>query len=384
MGFWDLFRKKKEEPVIENERVSVESLGYWLSNKKDEIEKQEKLFLQPIKRRILQLMQELKEETSVLKKVDVDEKKAEGKIKLVVKENLDNYVYYVEKLSENLGNIDSEKDMIEKINSVFSDFRKKSRTSYEKATFLIGKELANVKTSIRVFFKDLENLIKENQSLIERLKVISPVEESIRKFEEVKKTKTEIEKNISDYGGEISKLEKEIGAKEGQIEKLKKSKKFIIENKKKEDLVKKKVELENEIANLRMMIDFKSLTNFFHSFEKEMKVVKAFKENFKENFQKNNGDEISSLLQDAKIENVEIIDKIEEIKKRREEIKGVVFDDIGLEELESGISKIRTELKVLGSKKKTEIKKEGKVEKNLNDLIRLLKRELIKINVEVI
>ena len=130
-------------------------------------------------------------------------------------------------------------------------------------------------------------------------------------------------------------------------------------------------------------MDFKSLTNFFHSFEKEMKTIKALKENFKENFQKTNGEAIISLIQEAKLQDIGIIKKIGEIKERKKEIENTVFSDVGIEELESGIGKIRAQLNILNLKKTVERKKERKVEKNLNNVISLLKEELIKINVEV-
>jgi len=384
MGLWDLFRRKNKEPeVIQNEKLSVEELGSWLINKKEEIKKQEEIFLKPIQARISHLTQDLEEEILVLKKVNVDEKKAEGKIKLIVKENLDNYIYYVEKLVLRLREMGKEKELVEKINSVFSDFQKKSAGSYEKATFLIGKEIAGVKESIRTFFKDLDRILKENQELTNKSKIIPLVEEKIEKFSKIKKIKSEIDKITLDYDNRIESLKKEIGIKKKKIGEIEKSEKFLQQEKEKEKLEKKKEKLEGDISKLRERIDFKFLANFFHSFEREMERVKAFKENFKENFQKTNGEELLSLIQESKLQDVEIIKKIEEIKERKQETENTVFSKTGVEDLESGIRKIRAQLGILNSKKTTERKKYEKLEKNLNNIISLLKEELIKINVEV-
>ena len=389
MGFWDFFRKRnKGKEEIENEKISVRELEPWLFNKKTEIKKQEKIFLKLIQERISQLTQEFEEEISVLKKIDVDKKKAEEKIKLIVKENLNNYIYCLEKLITRLKDTSEEKDntignVIEKINSIFSDLEKRSRMSYEKATFLIGKEMEKTKESIRLFFKDLEKFLKENQDLTDKSKTISLIEGEIGKFFRVKKIRLEIEKTIFDYDGKINNLKKEIEIKEEKIEEIKKSEKFIEQEKKKKELKKKKEEIEEKIYNLREIINFKSLTNFFHIFEKEMSMIKAYKENFKQAFQKTNGEEIISLLQEAKLQDTEITKKIEEIIEKEKEIKNTMISKTGIEDLEIEIEKTRAQLDVLNSKKTAERKKYEKQKRNLNEIISAVKEELIKINVEV-
>lgn len=385
MGFWDFFRKSsKEKEEIENEKIPVRELEPWFLNKKTEVKKQEEIFLELIQERISRLIQEFEEEISALKKIDVDNKKAEEKVKLIVKENLENYINYLEKLTAKLKDINREKkDIIEKINSLFSDFEKRSRMSYEKATFLIGKEMGKVRESIMAFFKNLERFLKENQGLIDKSKIISPVEEKIGKFSEVKKIKSEIEKTINEYNEKIGNLNNSIKIQKEEIKKIEESEKFIKQGKKREELKKKKEELEEEIHRLREMIDFKSLTNFFHSFEKEMSMIKAHKENFKAAFQKTNGGEIISLLQEAKMKDTEIMKKIEEITEREKEIKNTMISKTGIEDLEIEIEKIESQLDVINSKKAIERKKYEKQKRNLDEIISLVKEELIKINVEV-
>ncbi len=377
-----MFRRKKPEPV-ENEKVSVDEIDSWLEGKKEEIEKEQGRFLQPVRERISKLTQDLEENTSVLKKVNVDEKKAEQKIKLIVKENLDNYIYHVENLIKELKEIEKEKELVERVNSVFDNFQKKSKASYEKATFLIGKEIASIKENIRSFFRDLDRILKENKELAEKSKIISPVEERVRKFGSIKKIKEEAEKNIQDYNDKIRALEKEIEIREGKIEEIKNSEKFLQQEKEKQELEETRVEIEQEIGRLRERIDFKFLANFFHSFEKEMARVKEYKENFKENFLKDS-EGLLSLIQESKMPGVEIVEKIEEIKGKKKEVEEKVFDKTGIEELEREMKRISSQKEILNSKKARELKRQGKVEKNLNETIDALKEELIKINVEVV
>lgn len=383
MGFWDFFRKNKDKEEIKVERISIAELKPWLLAKKRRIEKQEEDFLKLARRRIYQLIQELEQELAILKKINVDEKKAEEKLKLIVKENLNNYIDYLERLVSRLREINKEKEIIEKINSIFSDFKKRSSISFEKATFLIGKELENVKESIGNFFRDLENILKENKDLIDKSKIVYSAEKRIEKLNEIEKIKSGTEKLINEYNNKINSLKDGIKTKEEEIENIKKSERFLAESKKKEELEKKKEELEKEIYKLREIIDFKSLANFFHSFQKEMEVIKMYKENFKNSFQRVNGEDILSLLKEAKLQNINILQKIEEITKKKKEINDLVFEDFGIINIEKEIKKINLDIQNWGFKRIEEEKRCKKLETTLAEVTDSIKEELKKINVEL-
>ena len=382
MGFFDFFKKKKEQ-IIEIEKISQNEFQDWILNKKIKIEKQEQEFSILMKERISQFTSELEEKISVLHEVNIDEKKDVEKIKLIVKENLRNYIDYLEKLMIKLKEIDDEKNIIEKINSIFTDFQKKSALSYEKATILVGKEMKDIKESIRKFFEDLEIIIKNNKDIIDESKMIRLIEIENNKLNEFKKIKSEIINNIEESNNKISNLEKNINIKEEEIENIKKSDKFLEENKKKKDLEIKKQELEKDIENLSRIIDFKALTNFYHSFEKEMSIIKEYRENFKQTFHKTKGENIMLLLRESKLHNVNILNKFQEIEEKRKEIDNIVIEETGIENLEGVIKEKKLEIEDFNSKKFMKEKKLEKLEINLNDVIKSIKIELIKINVEL-
>ena len=382
MGFFDFFKKKKEQ-IVEIEKISQNEFQNWLSNKKTKIEKQEQEILILIKKRISQFVSELEEKIPVLHKVDIEEKKVEEKIKLIVKENLRNYIDYLEKLIIKLKEIDNEKEIIRKINFIFTDFQKKSALSYEKTTILIGKEMKDVKESIRKFFRDIEEIIKNNQEIIDESKIIGLVEIEVKKLNEIKNIKLEITKNIEESNNKRNSLEKTIKIKEEEIKNIKKSEKFLEENKKEEELKTKKQELEKDIENLRGIIDFKALANFYHIFEEKMKIIKEYKENFKQTFQKTKGEDIMFLLRESKLHNVNILNKFQEIEEKRKEIDNIVIEETGIENLEGVIKEMKLEIEDFNSKKFMKEKKLEKLEINLNDVIKSIKIELIKINVEL-
>lgn len=382
MGFWDFFKKNKKQ-IVENETVSQDGLQDWLLNKKKDIEKQEQDFLTFVRERASQLISELEEETSVLRKVNVDEKKAEEKIKFLVKENLFYYIKHLEKLTEKLKEIIKNKNVIENINSALEDFKKRSEMGYQKSTILIGKEMAAVKDSIRIFFRDLEKIIKENEDLTEKIKIVLSIDKEVSNLEKTKKIKSEVTKIMEDYNSKIESLNQEVRAMEEKIQEIKKSEKFSEEMIKKEEIENKKHELEEEINKIREIVDFKLLANFFHSFKKEMNMINAYKENFKQAFSKTDGEDLLALLREAKIQDVFISNKIQDIAKKKKEIDNAVFEDLGIKNTEEEIKKINLDIQNWNLKKHVEEKRYKKLENTLTDIINSTREELKKMNVEL-
>ena len=382
MGLWDWF-KKKEVVEVKAEKIALDGIGSWFSNKKVDIENKEREFLKLVQERTNQLIKELEEDISILKRVNVNNKKAEEKVKLIVKENLKNYIEHLERLKDKLKETKADKQIIEQINLIFQDFEKKSKMSFEKATFLIGKEIENVKDSVRNFFRDLEKVIKENKELINKSKTFSSIEMKIGKLEEIKKIKEESEKLIKEHDNKIGGLKEKIKIKEREMDEIKSSGKFIEQERKEEEREKKKQEREKEISKLREFIDFKALASFFHSFQKEMAVIKVHKEDFKNSFQKSNGEELLGLIKEAKLENLGLVKKFEEISEMKKEIEGIKIEKTEIENLEEEVKKINEEVELVNSKKSAEGKKAEKISLNYQEILGLLKQELSKINAEV-
>lgn len=230
MGILDFFKKKKQ--IVENEKISRDEFQDWLLNKKEKIENQEKDFSVIVKKKILQLTSELNEEISVLRKVNIEEKKVEERIKSIVKKNLNNYISHLERLIVKLKKIDDEKEIISEINFIFTEFQKESAINYAKTTILIGKEMVDVKESLKKFFKDTEDLLKDHKNVIDESKIIRSVEIDAKKFNEIKKIKSEIAKDIEECNSNINNLKELIKIKEEEIENVKKSEKFLEESKK--------------------------------------------------------------------------------------------------------------------------------------------------------
>jgi hypothetical protein len=381
MGFWDIFSKK--EPA-KTEKIDFQDLESWLKNRKQESKKQEESYIKEIQDRITQLIEELEQEIRVLEKVDISGKKAEEKIKLVVKENLQYYIYHLIKLKDKLKEISKNTEsIVENINHTYADFQKKSSASFQKATFLIGQELGNVKESIGNFLRDFKVILNENQTIINNSKTFYSVEEKINKMLETKIRIQEIERAIKENKEKAVSLSKNLLEKHKEIEKIKKTEKFIAERNKKQRIEDTKKEIEYGSGNLRESIDFKVLSSFFHSIEKKMVKVKEYKDNFKQSFQRTKGEELISLLKESNLLDEEIMKKINEINKKQQEISKIVFEDTGIEKIERDIEELNSRMQSISLENTAEQKRLDKMNASLIDLIGSIKGELIKINVEV-
>jgi hypothetical protein len=378
MGFWDFLKKKKEKV---NEKVSREELLEWVLKKKQEIEEQEREFLALIKKRISQFILEINEKLPELRDVNINEKKTERKIKLIVKENLKNYIYHLERLIERIKKID-EKKIIEQINFIFYDFRKKSSINYEKATILIGKEIGEITKSIRKFIEDIKKIIKDNESKINIAQAIQSIEIEIKRLNEIEKAKSSILKEIKESQIKIDNLKNAVKAREEKIKEIKKSEKFLDADKKKDKLKIEKQELKKDLDDLKSMIDFKSLANFYHSFEKEMGIIKEYKEDFYQKFIERKGEDMLFLLKESNLQKDKILDKIQKIRNREKEINNIIIEETGIEKLEESIRNFKSEIEYLNLEKLSKEKKMEKMEKNADEVIQSIKINLNKINVD--
>ncbi len=383
MGIFGFFKKKElVKEKEEKEVVSRNKLSEWIPNKKKENQKKEGEFLILIRERISQLDSELKLEISALENVDFDKKKVDTRIKLIIKENLRNYIDLLIKVVGRLKDIQEVEKIVEKINSVFEDFDKRSKLNYEKVTFLVGKEMQATKESIRKFLKDLEGILKSNSKYLGEVKTIELVENNFKYLKEIEKDKSEILKSLDKDQEESNKLKNNSEKKKKDIEDLKESEKFKQEKIKEQELHLRKQKLEREIVVLRESIDFKFLSNFYHKFENEMKLVKEYRNDFKKTFQGSNSNVLVKLLEEAGIKDSKIFEIIEKLDNERNDISNTVVDDLGVNKLKRDMEKIEFEIQEIESEKLVENKRLGNLEKNLSDVLKKIKVEFEKIDVD--
>ena len=154
------------------------------------------------------------------------------------------------------------------------------------------------------------NLFKRMSLIKSKLNMIPPLDRTLEKISE---TMLSLNKKINGGGEKNKKLLQE-------IEKIKESSNYLERLRTQKNIGFLKEELKNDIFMLKQLLDFKALTNFFHINKEQMIILKNHKEDFQTNFQKDNGKMIIDLLNESKLNNNNILEKVNLIRIKIEEI----------------------------------------------------------------
>lgn len=382
MGFFSFLKKK--EQIKEREVISQSQLLDWISNNRNEYLEKEQKFLYSIKEIISKFTSELEDEIIILEDDNLmDSNKVEPRVKLIVEKNLNNYVLYLEKLIKKLREIENIAGVIEKINLIFEDFNKKSGLSYQKATFIVGKELQATKDSIRKFFTDLRLILNTNKEFFEKTNIIKLIEMSLEELNKIKEKKSEILKSLEDDMEEVKSLERSIETKKDDIREIELSSKYFEEKKKEELLKEKKLELKRNVIELGKIINFKDLSSFYHKFEGEMSLVKQYKYNFSYAVKGQGLQKLESLLKEANLTNERILELIEKINRGKEKIKEIKIEDTGISFLENSMEKVKSKIDIINSEKPTEENRLKDIEEKLIKTMDSIEDNLNKVNVDL-
>jgi len=185
---------------------------------------------------------------------------------------------------------------------------------------LIGKEMADIKNVLRTFSKDFTSIFDENKNISNLSKTVFLIEFKLNRvseddviLREINETIIFLDKKICDKKEENSEILRE-------IEKIKKSENYIKNLEMREKVRLLEGELEKDLLTLKQSIDFKALTNFFHIFEGQMGIVKSYREDFQTRFKEDNGEDLVHLLNESKLNNEIILEKIRQINNKTEAI----------------------------------------------------------------
>ncbi len=386
MGIFDFLKKEKEKEII-SEKLTFSEIEDWIERKGKENEIKERELVISIKDRIKNLDNELEIKLSLLDEIDIESRKEDGRIKRVVSNSRIQYIGAINNLMANLGNLKetSFPDFIKKIDRALSEFNKTSFKNYERTTILIGKEMADIKEEVKSFSKDLVEIFNSNKEISELSQRIGLIKSKLNLLDSTGKNKIGIKKTIISLDEKIKQDEKENQRCLTEIEKIKQSENYKNMLEKKEKLNILKEEFREKILTLKQLIDFKALTNFFHTNEKQMNILKEYKTDFYTNFEQDNGKRILDLLKESKL-NTNIISERENLIKAKKEILENYEKEIEKDEthnLNYKIEKITIEIENLKIEKVKERKRKEKLNINKEELTSSLKQELGKINIEI-
>ena len=387
MGIFDFFRKK---PTSANEKLALKNIDKFISDKKKETIEKEKQLFETIKSSFNEFIIKLDEKNNVLRNINLDEKKTDPRAKFIIRENLFHYIDNVDKLIKDLKELDSESlhELITDLDSLFINFEQKSRMNFEKATFLIGKELGEIKDTINNFVRNLKKNLDENKQVIENSKILSTMDKKLEELDEINNTLEDINNKIEENNLKIKTIEGDIAGTEIEIEKLKNSEDYQKEITFEAEINIKNEELEKEAYKLKEMIDFKKLANLFHYDSKKMTIINEYKLNFINIFKKDKLLSLVPLLGEANLSDSFVTKKtnlimqkekeIEKIKKEFNKKESNIISDLNKQSLN-----LKTEIDFLRKENGKEEKRKDKLQDDKNNVLALLKENLSRMNVDL-
>jgi len=389
MGIFSFFRKKKpQEPEAEPEKIFFEGIPDYLDKKEKEFREKEKAVFEEINQKINEFISDLNIKLEILEEVDVDAKKVEDRAKNIVKESLGKYLAYTRIFVKALEDADK-KDLggfVEDVNKIFADFEKHSYGYYEKATYLIGKEILAVKKEIVGLNEYFSKLFEENDKIIYSLKAIADVRLKLKEIDEIDVKIGEVGDEVKDLHRKISDGREREKSVLDEIEEIKVSDDYAENLKRREEIKLAEEKLGDEILGLKEIIDFKKLSGIFHADDRKMGIVKDYKENFRVAFEKGNGEDILKLIEEGEMNSVGVVGRIGVIWKLRGEIeksKKIIRVD-GTKKLSEEIEKLKDDVNNLIIKKGNQNMVKDKHNKEKEEVRDLIKEKVEGLNAHIV
>lgn len=380
MRFFDFLKKEKE--TRERKTILFSNLFQETETELRAIENKIQNIKEQIRQRISQLSSELKEKIAALRNINLEDRKEQEKIKIIVKENLALYISYLQRLIEQLETLDyKDKNYLTKIDSAFNNFKIASTKSFEKATILIGKELDEVRDSMKKFSKNFDSIMIENKEIFEKEKIANSLNELLLELKQREEAELKIKNSLQNLEQNFKELEEKKKAKEKELENIKNSDSYIKALEEKEELRQKIEKTDEELFRLKQEIKLKYLSKLFHQDKKKSQIIKMYIEKFKEALQQDVQLEICSIIKEVN-PNFDA-EKLKEIRLKNIEFKKLEDQKAPIEtqikDIEEEIKKLALELLGIKNiieqeKKKIERlqEKENEVKKEIKNQVRAL------------
>jgi len=313
MGLFGFFRSKKkvEEPVKEISISEGDSLLEQELKKENEKVNEVK---GEINGRIVEFVSGLREQINVLNLIDIEEKREDERIKFMTLQGLEEYIEELEKFMENLEKANKGAEFYQyakEIDLAVDIFLRNSRKKLEKATILIGKELAQTEEMIKAFHKEVDMVVRQNSRIISRIRSISRLSELRDSVCGAGKIRERISNSLGDLKKEKGAIIEKKSERERGLSLFMGSEECKCWFEEKATLGKERRALDEDIRELKEKIDFKLLLNKFHSIPKSLELLKDYRNDF-----------FGTLMNDGKFK---ILDMLEGDEKEiiGERLKGI-------------------------------------------------------------
>jgi hypothetical protein len=374
MGWLDFFKQKTDEKK-DTRKINFGSLLQEAGEEKEKAGNKIKEMKEKLAGRIAELNASLEAHIGILKAIDLSKRKEHERLKMIVLENLGLYISNLQNFKENIKNLDNnDKDYLGKISFTFENFQKNSMKFVDKATILIGKEIADTKKSLKAFSEDVNSMINENQQDFEKEKNAAKMMELLADFEE----ENNLEKEIIEFIPSLHKKAEELNYakkdREKDIEALRSSAEYLKAKEADNERLKQLQQAKIDLIKLKEEIDLKVLLRDFHKDEKKSALIKEYSDNFEQALRDDSEFRIIEIVKQSKPGFNE--EKIREMRNRIIELnkKKQTEAENKMDEIISGIKRI--DLDLIEANNNIEEQKEK--QKRLIDKREEIRGEIIK------
>jgi DNA repair exonuclease SbcCD ATPase subunit len=391
MSFLDKLKKLFEEtPEPEGRKIAaaiapvhLNELSARVESFVKDTEAKNQALKQQLEKRISLLEGEANNSIEVLRNVDLSERKEYEKIKLTVHDNLNLYIDYMRKLLSGLKKI-NERTLADHFNKIFSclnEFNRASYLPYEKATYLIGREMASARLLVRQFANDISALAEQNKPLFEETRQVEKLSNLNNELEESKKLEEDIGCNISHLNKKIESLGNEAKTLGNEVQDIKNSIDYRKETEEKQKYLKKQGDLDRELQAIKQKTDFKALARVFHHDKKKAQLIKEYSGNFKAALREDETLKIIGMVNDS--QNLDLSSLKELQSLLQPDSLPVLKTEKKISELEGKMTGLETEKAAAKARIHEENKKSERIAKKKKKLISEMKNLFAQMNISL-
>lgn len=394
MGLFAFLKRKTSKGRQQNKNsskqatqdiVSLTTIQTWLKNRQHTLAEQELAVCESVRSEIRSLQETIDEKLRVLETVDINAKKVDNRSKMLVRSALKTYLHHVNRLMKKSAswNVSEAELFALTIEKHFADFFRRSEVHYQKANFLVGKELTSIKDALLSFYKYQKKLFDDNKRLLTTKKTLSSLQSRLDSLHGLSRGVQDVDHKVKSIQTQITDLNDEIGSLTLTIETLKKSEEYTRMMQTRRQTQTAKSHLEDLYTQLRQLIDFKALAQEFHGSQRYMAVVKAHRDDFMTTVAQDSGEALLDLLREANLSSEEISSTIVRIKELKEDIldKESSIQEDKVASLQEEMKRREQDIQRLIDEKEQELSVRKKILDNKQSHIDSLKDDLSAIGV---
>ncbi|MEK6933721.1 MAG: hypothetical protein AABW75_02475 [Nanoarchaeota archaeon] len=372
-----LFGEEGTEKKQEIKKIQYGELAVKISAEMDLYKGESKIAKKELLNNVTNFVSQVKNEILILHEIDLNKRKEIEKIKQITLQNLKGYISHLHKLADELSALDSDetKEYANKVISILIKFDNVSRSSFEKATILIGAPLEKIRFIIKEFTTNHNNIISSNNELFERIEALSFLQNIYHRHNSLDKTIKESEKEFMLLSDSLQQTDQRGNSKKEELD-------AVIASESYKSLLDKKKHREEEISQLNAQIikikdkiDLKSLSKIYHDDAKKSKIIEAYRNNFILALDNYSSKDISDIVEfNNPSLDFNVRSALIELNEKRLALK-----EIPIYPLEDKMHNVKNEINQLNIESnsiKSEIESNKRKQEKLKEKLKSLKSEL--------